>query len=556
VDLYNADLWIGNGFLNTSSTAPLVESRAVQNHSWIAPTYSLATEVGQRLDYAIDRDGFVCVVGENNGSSTVLPELLGQSYHTISVGLTNGNHSAGFTTIDTTGRIKPDIVAPDTATSYATPMVSSAAGLLYSNLAAAPYSLSGADLPRVIKALLLASATKDTVVSWSNTSSRPLDLIYGAGELNINHAYNDLRTGRASASVNSVQNPRGWSAQSVAGNSTSSYFVTIPPGSPTPFCAALTWHRVINTSTTPVSWSITNTSLANLDLHLYQANGFSKGALISESLSTVDNVETVYQNSLLPGTYLLEVSNNSATSTPFALAWHSLPSVSIVASDATAREQDLHAATLVVTRSGDTILPLFVPITFTGNASAGVDFVPPPTSVTIPAGQSSTSLTITPIANDIAEGNRSVNFVVAADFALVSDPLQVATITIEDKPFDAWRFANFSASELNDPSISGPNADPDHDQLPNLIEYALGLDPHVSNTSPVTTSLSSGYLTISATKNSSASDITWQAEVSNDLQNWSPANITLENQFQFQASDPAPMTSSNKRFIRLYINRP
>ena len=201
VDLYDANNWLGSGFLNHQQSPyqrPSVETRAVQNHSWIGSAGSYDTEINQRLDYAIDRDGFVCVVGENNGNSTTLPRLLGQSYHAISVGRDDGAHSAGFTTIDGTGRIKPDIVAPsaspENATSWTTPMVASTAGLLYAKLAAAPYSLTGADKPRVIKALLLASATKNTVPSWANTSSRPLDLRYGAGELNAYHAYSTLRS--------------------------------------------------------------------------------------------------------------------------------------------------------------------------------------------------------------------------------------------------------------------------------------------------------------------------------------------------------------------------
>ena len=130
VDVYEADHWIGSGFLNLeTSNPPGYETRAVQNHSWIGslPTEAEATEANLRLDFAINRDGFVCVVGENNGNSTTLPQLLGQGYHTISVGLTNGAHSAGFTTFDLPGRIKPDIVAPDGLTSFASPMVASTA---------------------------------------------------------------------------------------------------------------------------------------------------------------------------------------------------------------------------------------------------------------------------------------------------------------------------------------------------------------------------------------------------------------------------------------------
>ncbi len=45
----------------------------------------------------------------------------------------------------------------------------------------------------------------------------------------------------------------------------------------------------------------------------------------------------------------------------------------------------------------------------------------------------------------------------------------------------------FTPAQQNDPSISGPSADPDHDGLTNGIEYALGLDPTNSSGSPFTT---------------------------------------------------------------------
>ena len=558
VDLYNADDWIGAGFLNLSSSSkPLVELRDVQNHSWIATldanfTEAVATEADYRLDYAINRDGFSSVVGVNNGNSTVLPALLGQSYHTISVGLVNGNHSAGFTTLDGSGRIKPDIVAPDEFTSFATPMVASAAGLLTAKLAAPPYSLTGADKPRVVKALLLASATKNTVAAWSNSSSRPLDLRYGAGELNIYHAYQALRAGRGNASNTTLLNPRGWAAETVSANSSKTYFFSIAAGAPaTPFSAVLTWHRLLSQhGSNP--WLAT---LNDLNLRLYQASGFSLGSQVTESLSQVDNVELVNQTALPPGSYALVVENNSSTATPYALAWHSLPAVTVVATLATAREIDGHAGQITFTRSGNTTLALFVPLTVSGSAIPNTHFQALPSSVTFAAGQATATLSVIPISDNLAQGDRSVNVAVAADFASVFDPAQTATVTIEDKPFDRWRFANFTSLELGNPAISGENADPDSDQLVNLIEYALNLAPKSPEISPVTKLASGVYLALSAAKNPAASDLVWGAEVSSDLITWQSALITDQTLNFFEARDSVMMSASARRFIRLKITR-
>ena len=44
-------------------------------------------------------------------------------------------------------------------------------------------------------------------------------------------------------------------------------------------------------------------------------------------------------------------------------------------------------------------------------------------------------------------------------------------------PFAEWREENWNGAELDDPAISGPNADPDNDGLENLLEFVLYLDP-------------------------------------------------------------------------------
>lgn len=561
VDSYYAVDWMQDNSLQTGQpVAPLIETRAIQNHSWISTqgfiSVPSAEEVNKRLDFAIDRDGFSSVVGVNNGNSTTLPYILSQSYHTISVGLSNGNHSAGFTTLDTTGRIKPDVVAPElNYTSFATPMVASTAGLLHEKLSQSPHSLTGADLPRVTKALILATATKDNVPSWSNTPTRPLDLRYGAGQLNAHHAWQALRGGNLPPSGVTQHPSRGWSAGSIPANGSSTWFFTIPTGSiPTPFCAALTWHRSVTDGPGP-GWGNLQVSLANLNLRLHHAPDFTVGTLITESASLVDNVELVNQTALPAGTYALVVENTSATATRAALAWHSLPAVTVAATDDAAAEIDGSTALVTFTRTGDTGLPLLVPITTGGTAISGTDFAAIPATVTIPAGSATTTLTVTPVSDTLAQGARTVTIAAAADFALVRDPAQNAAITLEDKPFDAWRFANFDPTELANPAHSSETADPDADSLPNLIEYALGLSPETPDANPITAAEAGGYLQLTATKNPAATDITWSAEASGDLETWIPANIDTNTSGVFVASDTVEIEGTEKRFMRLKVER-
>lgn len=562
IDLYNANDWLSTGYLNFGvSSAPKIESRAVQNHSWAGSrgNSTTDTEIGRRLDFAINRDGFVCAVGLYNQDTNtpVHAQLLCQTYNTISVGRDDGGHTKGLTTLDGNGRRKPDIVAPSAApeyaTSWTTPMVSGAAALLYQKLV--DYYPSFSDRPRVIKALLLASATKNTVPDWGNSSSSPLDDVYGAGELNIHHAYHALIAGKATAG-STRYGIRGWASDSVSSSSSKTYYFRIASGAPsTPFSAALTWHRVV-TENLLFGWGNLSSSLANLRLKLYQTDGTNLTTLLATSDSSVDNVELIHQPSLVPGDYALRVESSSSSSTAYALAWHSLPAVTIATTVSTAHEIDGAQGAFRLTRTGDLGLPLQVPLTTTGTAIVGTHYLALPATVTIPAGQSAISLQLSPVSDSLAQGDRSVGVKVGSDFAMVSDSSQEATITIKDKPFDAWRFGIFSTAELSNPSISGELADPDGDKLANLIEYAFGLNPKLPNPSSEVFDTANGYLVVSAAKNPVATDIAWSAQVSSDLENWTPAQTTIDSATNFEARDAGLMGDSARRFIRIKIVKP
>ncbi len=561
IDIYNANDWLGAGYLNMgTTTAPKTESRAVQNHSWAGSSGDSGTdtEISRRLDFAINRDGFVCAVGLYNqdANTPVHAQLLCQTYNTISVGRDDGGHTKGLTTLDGNGRRKPDIVAPSAApeyaTSWTTPMVSGAAALLYQKLV--DYSPSASDRPRVIKALLLASATKNTVPDWGNSSSSPLDDVYGAGELNIHHAYHALIAGKATAG-STRYGIRGWASDSVSSSSSKTYHFRVASGAPsTPFSAALTWHRVV-TENLLFGWGNLSSSLANLRLKLYQADGTNLTTLLATSDSSVDNVELIHQPSLVPGDYALRVESSSS-STAFALAWHSLPAVTIATTVSTAHEIDGAQGAFRLTRTGDLGLPLQVPLTTTGTAIAGTHYLALPGTVTIPAGQSAISLQLSPVSDSLVQGDRSVGVKVGSDFAIVSDSSQSATITIKDKPFDAWRFSIFSTTELSNASISGELADPDGDELCNLMEYAFGLNPKLPNPTAAVIGTTSDYLVVSAAKNHTASDIAWSAQVSSDLENWTPAQTTINSATNFEARDTDLIEDAARRFIRIKIVKP
>jgi len=107
------------------------------------------------------------------------------------------------------------------------------------------------------------------------------------------------------------------------------------------------------------------------------------------------------------------------------------PAVSISATDPDAAELGADTATLTVARAGNTSQPLEVDFVLGGSASEGTDYEPIGTSLTIAAGQSSAALVLTPLSDDLVEGNEtvSVTLVAGQGYELGQPASAVATIT-------------------------------------------------------------------------------------------------------------------------------
>ncbi len=357
-------LWEANSFINSTlrygagSTnpplAPPSTALKVYNHSWIGgaggtPTPIAAdNEILRRADFAMNRDDVLYTLGMNNGGASATYPLMAMGYHGLSVGLTGGGHSHGDvpTGGDGVGRMKPEIVAPGSATSWATPVVGACAALLFETAATHP-SLSlnpNADETVVIKAALMAGANHR--VGWTNNpqtsgaargvTAKPLDAIYGVDVVNIDRAHQVLtggeRDGAATSAAATVPvGASGWDFELIP-VSVSRYWrlqVTQPVAE---LSVVATWHRTQSTS-------IVVPTVPNIDLTLYRTDAagtltpvegdagavyYATGNVASRS--TVDNVEHLYITGLTPGDYMIEVKRAGAPlvgTPPFALAWYS-----------------------------------------------------------------------------------------------------------------------------------------------------------------------------------------------------------------------------------------
>ena len=339
---YDANHWMSSIMLANGSAPPNNQLFRVQNHSWVSVARgdtagTTEKSVLRRADFVIEHDELTMVVGADNDFSpaTLLahPALLAHSYNAIVAERSDGAHSRGQTTsFYGVGRYRPDIVAPTTFTSTSSARVSSAATMLHEVVA-------GTDGARteVMKAMLMAGATKGEFANWidpttglvnpwNRTQTRPLDDVMGAGELNVYNSYLIGIGGKQSASASqpaAAVGSYGWDYQDrKADNAVGDLFYNfeVAAGSTaSDFSILLAWNAKITDNNNDPNIFTPTESLQNLDLQLYDSTAGFMGSMLDQSVSTVDNVEHIYLNSLGAGTYTLKVSG--AANWDYGLAW-------------------------------------------------------------------------------------------------------------------------------------------------------------------------------------------------------------------------------------------
>jgi len=108
------------------------------------------------------------------------------------------------------------------------------------------------------------------------------------------------------------------------------------------------------------------------------------------------------------------------------------PLVSITATDSVASESGPDSGTFTVTRTGGTPSPLLLFYTVSGTATNGLDYQSLSGSVTIPAGNSSAAITLTPLLDGFFEASETVTLTLSIEpFYIVGAPSS-ASVSISD----------------------------------------------------------------------------------------------------------------------------
>jgi len=348
--LYEAGNWATTGYLRTGQGAAAVPflppgNSRVFNHSWIGSFGSTTNDndAARRCDFAMNRDNTLFIVGLNNILATP-PALLSFIFNGLSVGRSDGIHSFGNVPAgyDGAGRMKPEIVAPGSATSWSTPVVSAVTALLYETALGVEADVNpNASKGVVIKSTLMAGAQHRA--GWTNNpqlagpnrgvAAKPLDVIYGADLVNVNNSHWILTSGEQEGATavpsNTTIDPRGWDYRLISAGNTFYYRFRVTQ-SVTNVSILATWHRAFGAT-------ITAGTQANLDLRLFKVlpgsttlmpltgddglGVFNVGNIAS--LSVVDNVEHLFLRDLAAGDYVIELKriDGLATAVHASIAW-------------------------------------------------------------------------------------------------------------------------------------------------------------------------------------------------------------------------------------------
>jgi len=225
-----------------------------------------------------------------------------------------------------------------------------------------------------------------------------------------------------------------------------------------------------------------------------------------------------------------------------------------------------------VTRTGATTSALTVDYTTAGTAISGIDYTATLTgSVTIPAGASTATITVNPISDPQASSPTLQLTLTGNNGYTIGSP-STATVTIaEITPFQTWETNEFGAN-ATDPNIGGALADPNHNGVPNFLEYAFNTDPLQAGNaaqpalSVVQDGSGNNYLALTFTELNTDSNLAFEVQVTRDLtqqtDQWhsGPTYTTVVSQTvtgsttQVTVRDNTPFTPVEHRYIRVQVS--
>ena len=228
-------------------------------------------------------------------------------------------------------------------------------------------------------------------------------------------------------------------------------------------------------------------------------------------------VKSVRRETTASGTYF--------SASQGVLAMPGFPTVELAAVQDTAQEYPAKPAMVRVSR--DCLGPA-LPVAFnqpTGTATEGADYVGESQIVTIPEGRFYVDIPYPVIADGLPEGTETIGVSLAPspDYA---EATAAVVLQVQDHPYEAWCRAHFGT--VASAGQTGPNDDPDHDGISNLLEFGLGSDPMGGSANGLQPTMDADGCHLHYLRRTKLAGLKWTCETTCDLITWqsNPTDVT------------------------------
>jgi len=125
-------------------------------------------------------------------------------------------------------------------------------------------------------------------------------------------------------------------------------------------------------------------------------------------------------------------------------------------------------------------------------------------------------------------------------------------------PYVGWHLDKFGSETSQE--ITGMQADPDRDGLPNLLEYAMGLPPLTRDAPNFAPAYAANRVSITYTRNLAATDVPLTVQWTDSFQSWRTDGVTHETVSESNGirviRSSAPVGAVSQRFMRLTAVEP
>lgn len=226
------------------------------------------------------------------------------------------------------------------------------------------------------------------------------------------------------------------------------------------------------------------------------------------------------------------------------------------------------ALAITATRTGGSYGAVSLNYATIAGTAAATRYTPVSGNLSWADGDSATKTITLPLLNDgIAQGDQTLSLNLGVPIGGLPNSAPWITLVTITAPYNVWKNSKFTSADLNDSSISGLTADPNHNGYSNLFEYAFGFDPKGLNASgyPISSIQTVGgskYLTLTYRRVPGATDVIYTPQSGAVPGTWDGVPVLVGSPVSngdgsetvtYRDSVPVNQAGVTKRFMHLQV---